>query len=67
MAGNLRVLRMYWKSKRAIQEVKSYDPETGEEVYNFYPEYYVLHISVSSVISIADHIRILNKNMHCYE
>ena len=42
LAGNLRVLRMYWKSKRAIQEVKSYDPETGEEVYNFYPEYYVI-------------------------
>lgn len=42
LAGNLRVLRMYWKSKRAIQEVKSYDPETGEEVYNFYPEYYII-------------------------
>lgn len=42
LAGNLRVLRMYWKSKRAILKVKSYDPETGEEVYNFYPENYVV-------------------------
>lgn len=42
LAGNLRVLRMYWKSKRAILKVKSYDPETGEEVYDFYPENYVV-------------------------
>lgn len=41
LAGNIRVLRMYWKSKRAILKVKSYDPETGEEVYDFYPENYV--------------------------
>ena len=42
MAGNLRVLRVYWKSKRKIKKVKSYDPYTGEEVYNFYPETYVI-------------------------
>ena len=42
LAGNVRVLRMYWKSKRAILKVKSYDPETGEEVYNFYPETYIV-------------------------
>lgn len=42
LSGNVRVLRMYWKSKRAILKVKSYDPETGEEVYNFYPENYVV-------------------------
>ena len=42
MAGNLRVLRVYWKSKRRIKKVKSYDPQTGEEVYNFYPETYVI-------------------------
>jgi hypothetical protein len=41
--GNVRVLRMYWKSRRKIKHVKSYDPETGEEVYNFYPESYVLN------------------------
>lgn len=42
LAGNLRVLRVYWKSKRRIKKVKSYDPENGEEVYNFYPETYIL-------------------------
>ena len=40
-AGNIRVIRMYWKSRRKIKKVKSYDPETGEEVYNFYTEQYV--------------------------
>lgn len=41
LAGNLRVLRLYWKSRRKIKKVKSYDPETGEEVFNFYPETYI--------------------------
>ena len=40
LAGNVKVLRVYWKSKRRIKKVKSYDPETGEEVFNFYPENY---------------------------
>lgn len=43
LAGNLRVLKLYWKSKRKILKVKSYDPETGEEEYNFYPENYVVN------------------------
>lgn len=43
LAGNLRVLRLYWKSKRKILKVKSYDPETGEEEWNFYPENYVVN------------------------
>ena len=41
MIGNIRVIRVYWKSRRRIKRVKSYDPETGEEVFNFYPETYV--------------------------
>ena len=41
--GNIKVLRMYWKSKRKIKKVKSYDLETGEEEYNFYPETYVIN------------------------
>ena len=40
IAGNLRVLRVFWKSKRCIKKVKSFDPETGEEIINFYPENY---------------------------
>lgn len=41
VAGNIRVVRVYWKSKRKIYKVKSYDPETGEEQFDFYPETYV--------------------------
>lgn len=41
-AGNLRVLKIFWKSRRKIKKVKSYDPITGEEQFNFYPETYVI-------------------------
>ena len=44
--GNIRVCRVYWKSRRRIKEIKSYDPETGEEIYNFYPETYVIDESL---------------------
>lgn len=39
--GNVRVLRMYWKSRRKIKKIKSYDPQTGEEIFEFYPESYI--------------------------
>ena len=39
--GNVRVLRVYWKSSRKIKKVKKYNYETGEEEYHFYPETYV--------------------------
>ena len=42
VAGNVRVLRVYWKSRRKIKKVKSYDPETGEETFDFYPETYII-------------------------
>ena len=41
VAGNVRVLRVWWKSKRKIYKVKSYDPVTGEEVFDFYSETYI--------------------------
>lgn len=41
VAGNIRVTRVWWKSDRKIYRVKSYDPVTGEEVYDFYPETYI--------------------------
>lgn len=41
--GNIRVLRVFWKSRRKIKKVKSYDPITGEEIFNFYPETYVIN------------------------
>lgn len=40
--GNIRVLRMYWKSRRKIKKVTSYDPTTGEEINNFYDENYII-------------------------
>ena len=39
--GNVRVLRVYWKSRRKIKKIKRYDPMTGEEEFHFYPETYV--------------------------
>lgn len=41
--GNIRVIRVYWKSKRRIKKVKSYNPETGEEEFDFYPENYIIN------------------------
>lgn len=38
--GNVRVTRVFWKSRRKIKKVKSYNQETGEEEFNFYPENY---------------------------
>ena len=43
MHGNVRVIKMYWKSRRKIKKVKSYDITTGEETFNFYPENYVIN------------------------
>lgn len=42
MHGNVRVLQVYWKSRRKIKKVKSYDPETGEEQYDIRPEDYII-------------------------
>lgn len=41
--GNIRVVKVYWKSKRKIKKVKSYNLVTGEEEYNLYPENYVIN------------------------
>ena len=39
--GNVRVCQVFWKSKRKIKKVKSYDPMTGEEIFNLYDEDYI--------------------------
>lgn len=39
LAGNIKVLRVYWKSRRKIKKVTSYD-ERGEKVVNFETEDY---------------------------
>ena len=38
--GNIRVVRVYWKSKRKIKKVKSFNAETGDEEFDYYPETY---------------------------
>lgn len=43
LTGNIRVSKVYWKSRRKIKKVKSYNPVTGEEEYNLYPETYVVN------------------------
>lgn len=42
--GNFRRIRMFWKSRRQIKKVKQYDPETGSEEYNFFPETYQIDV-----------------------
>ena len=44
--GNVKVLQVFWKSRRKIKKVKSYDQETGEEIFSFYPETYVLNTDI---------------------
>lgn len=39
--GNVRVLRVFWKSRRKIKKIKKYDYQTGEEEFHFYPETYI--------------------------
>ena len=41
MEGNLRVLRIYWKSRRKIKKIKYYDPVTGEPQYKLRDENYI--------------------------
>lgn len=42
-AGNIRVIKIYWKSRRKIKKVKFYDKLTGEENFEFYPENHVIN------------------------
>ena len=43
VVGNVRVIRVWWKSRRKILKVKSFNPLTGEEEFDFYPETYVVN------------------------
>ena len=42
MEGNIRVVRMFWKSRRRIKKIKYYD-EQGEEQFKFRDEKYILN------------------------
>ena len=39
--GNIRVIRMFWKSRRRIKEIKKYDPQTGQELYEWHTDQYI--------------------------
>ena len=39
--GNIRVVRMYWKSRRKLKIVKKYDTELGQEYTEFYEDDYI--------------------------
>lgn len=39
--GNIREIRMFWKSKKMIKRVKFYDEETGEPKYDYFSENYI--------------------------
>ena len=41
LMGNIRVMQVYWKSRRKVQKIKRYDELTGEEEYDFMPEDYI--------------------------
>lgn len=41
--GNIRVMRMFWKSRRKIKKVKMYDQQTGEEYFEFFSDGYVVN------------------------
>jgi len=40
MNGNVRVIRVYWKSRRKIKKIKFFNEE-GEEDFTFMPEKYI--------------------------
>ena len=39
--GNVRVIRLFWKSKKKIKRVKKYDQITGKPIYEYLSEGYV--------------------------
>lgn len=41
MEGNIRVTRVYWKSRKLVKKVKTYNPETGDVEFKMYPENYI--------------------------
>lgn len=45
MEGNIRVVRMFWKSRRRIKKIKYYDGH-GEEQFKFRDENYVANIDL---------------------
>ena len=40
--GNIRVLKVFWKSLRRVKKVTYFDPVTGEEMEDIFPEDYII-------------------------
>lgn len=43
MSGNIKVLTVYWKSRRKVKKVTRFNPEIGEEEVMLMPETYVIN------------------------
>jgi hypothetical protein len=43
--GNIRIVRLFWKSRKLIKRVKTYDPKTGNPIYTYQSESYVANES----------------------
>lgn len=41
--GNIRVVRVFWKSRRKVKKVTHFDRMTGEKLVDFYDENYVIN------------------------
>ena len=49
--GNIRVLRVYWKSARKIYKRKRYDPETGDPIEDYVDENYKANVSLGEELT----------------
>jgi len=41
--GNVRVVRLFWKSRKLIKRVKTYDEKNGKPIYTYQSETYVIN------------------------
>jgi len=48
--GNMRVIRLYWKSRKMIKRVKSYDPQSGKVIYTYQSETYVANTDLGEEV-----------------
>ena len=59
-AGNVRVLRMLWKSRRKIKKVTWYDEESGEQKFGFFTDDYVIDENKGKEEKNRGHLRELS-------
>lgn len=48
--GNIRVIRLYWKSRKMIKRVKTYDQKTGKAIYTYQSESYVANTDLGEEV-----------------